>query len=110
VANDLEADEIGSLDDDVFVNALHQLADGFIDRAAAEASRDAMRGARNDELGEAGIGEPPDADLSAICEGGDACRCVPYADLTEWPVVWRRSALLDQNTCGPCANADGSEI
>jgi len=107
LANDLEEDEFT---DDVFVNALHRLADSNMDRIAAEASRDAMRDARADEFGDAGIGAPPDVDLSDICEGGEACRCMPYADLTESPVVWRRSALLDQNTCGPCMNADGAEI
>ena len=54
-----------------------------MDRIAMEAARDAMRDARTDEFQATGI--PADA-------------------------TWRRSALLDQNTCGPCMDADGAEI
>ena len=107
VANGLDGDEIG---DDVFVNALHGLADSGMDRIAMESARDAMREARTDEMQESGLPadstwrrsalldqntcapcmdadgaeiDGPDDDLSDICEGNDACRCVPYCDLTE---------------------------
>jgi hypothetical protein len=80
VAEDLDPDEI---DEDVLVGALHKYADSALANIARETANAVMRSGRADGLLDATQGED---------------------------VVWRRSSVLDQNTCGPCEDADGTEI
>lgn len=81
VAEDLDLEDV---DEDTLVNALYNYSDVALDGIARETANAILRGGRADGLKEAaGFDED---------------------------VVWRRSAVLDDKTCGPCDDADGEEI
>jgi flagellar biosynthesis/type III secretory pathway protein FliH len=83
IAEDEEASAIE--DADVLAAALHQYSDDAIENIAREAANDAFRSGRADGLEE-------------------------IEDEMGQNLVWRRGSVLEESTCGPCADADGSEI
>jgi hypothetical protein len=80
VAEDMDLDDI---DEDVLAGALHKYADSALANIARETANAVMRAGRSEGLQEATQGQE---------------------------VTWRRSSVLDQNTCGPCEDEDGTEI
>jgi hypothetical protein len=83
VVEDIDPSDI---DDDEMLAALYGYSDMALDQIARETANTVLRAGRASGLLEA-AGEM----------GGDN-------------LVWRRSAVLDENTCDPCDAADGSEI
>ena len=107
VAEDLGPEE---MEEATLAGALFSYSDAALEGIARETANMVLRAGRADGLGEATQGQKviwrrssvldkntcdaceaadgeeidgPDDDLSAICEGNDLCRCIPYADLTE---------------------------
>ncbi len=72
-------------DIDVMTGELHQYSDGLLSNIAREAVNQIMRAGRADGLTaiEKKMGKQ---------------------------LVWRRGSVLEESTCGPCADADGSII
>ena len=72
-------------DADVMSAALHGYSDGALENIAREAANTVLRAGRSDGLTalEAKMGKQ---------------------------LVWRRGSVLEESTCSPCADADGSEI
>jgi hypothetical protein len=73
------------VDADVVSALLHKYSDGAIENIAREAANQVFQAGRADGMQE------------VEKETGDQ-------------YVWRRASVLEENTCGPCADADGSEI
>jgi hypothetical protein len=72
--------------DDLFLNALHDMAKSGLDTIAMSGVRQAFNAGRSDEFKEA---EDDDPRVAAA--------------------TWRFSALLDKSTCDPCEARDGQE-
>ena len=83
VAEDQESDQLS--DADVVAAALHQYSDGLLQNIAREAANQAFQSGRADGLEE--VSNELGKDF-----------------------VWRRGSVLEESTCSPCAEADGSEI
>jgi flagellar biosynthesis/type III secretory pathway protein FliH len=110
VAEDSTPEQLA--DADIMGAALHQYADSALESIAHEAANQAFQSGRADGLTEvaketgaayvwrrASVLEDstcanceaadgtevdgPDDDLSDICEGGEQCRCITYADMDE---------------------------
>ena len=106
VAEDLDVSEF---DTDIIAGYLHDYADSALEQIARETANMVLRSGRAEGLQEAAGEEEglvwrrsavldkntcdacdaadgeeiesPDEDLSEICDGGSACRCVPFAEL-----------------------------
>ena len=72
-------------DADIMSAALHQYADSALESMAREAANQAFQSGRADGLQEVS------KELGS-------------------QLVWRRGSVLEESTCTPCADADGSEI
>ena len=72
-------------DADVMATALHQYADSQLENIARETANQAFQSGRADGLEE-------------------------VSNELGQDFVWRRASVLEANTCGPCADADGSEV
>jgi len=83
VAEDTTADALA--DADIMSAALHRYADSALENMAREAANQAFQSGRADGLQE--VSDELGAEL-----------------------VWRRGSVLEESTCGPCADADGSEL
>ena len=110
IAEDQEPEKLA--DADVMSAALHQYSDGALENIAREAANQAFQGGRaqglqniEDETGQdlvwrrgsvledstcsncaeadGSIIDGPDEDLSTICDGGNLCKCLQYANLDE---------------------------
>jgi len=81
VAEDTDLEDI---DPDLLVDALYDYSDTALEMIARETANQVLRAGRADGLDE-------------VTQGMD-------------DVVWRRSAVLDQNTCASCEDLDGTEI
>lgn len=83
IAEDQEPDKLA--DADVITSLLHQYADSALENIAREAANDAFRSGRADGL------QQVEKD-------------------TGEKLTWRRGSVLEDSTCTPCAQADGSVI
>jgi len=72
-------------DADVVTAMLHKYADGALENIAREAANQVFKSGRSDGM-------------------------VEVQNETGEDLVWRRASVLEESTCGPCADADGSEI
>ena len=83
IAEDSEPEKLADLD--VMSGALHQYSDGMLKNIAREAANQAFQSGRADGL------------QQVQKSSGKA-------------LVWRRGSVLEDSTCSPCADADGSII
>lgn len=80
IAEDMEPDDF---DVDVLTGALHNYADSALNNIARETANEVLRAGRGSGFGDA-VGDET--------------------------IQWRRSAVLDDNTCDPCDAADGTAV
>lgn len=93
VVEDMTPRQLSSPDlDDELTAALFEYSDGQLDRIADETVNEAFLAGRIETFVQA----KPQLEDWARSKGEG--------------LVWRRSAVLDHNTCGPCKAADGSSI
>lgn len=83
IAEDMDLSEV---DEDVLAGLLHGYADSALEQIAREIANDVIRSGRAEGLEDATSDIDPDE------------------------LVWRRSAVLDENTCESCDALDGTEI
>ena len=83
IAEDGEPEKLA--DPDVMSGALHQYSDGLLKNIAREAANQAFQSGRADGLQQ-------------------------VQKLHGKPLVWRRGSVLEDSTCSPCSDADGSII
>ena len=109
--NVVEDIDPADIDDDEMLQALYGYSDNALDVIARETANNVLRAGRAaglqevaNEVGEdklvwrraavldentcapcdsldGSVIDGPDADLSSACEGGDQCRCIPFAEL-----------------------------